>query len=131
MFRDIKELKGKTIKSITVDKDRNEILFYLSSTERVTMYHEQDCCEHVNIEDVCGDLDDLIGNPLITTEERCEDGSDEDGYDSLTWTFYELATIKGSLTIRWYGISNGYYSESVDIIKEVYSEECGWSGEWD
>jgi|TARA_R110002124_G_C8821789_1_gene504011 hypothetical protein len=83
------------------------------------MHHQQDCCESVHIEDIAGDLDDLVGTPLIMVEEvnNYDMGDDDLGYggDSETWTYYRFRTMKGDVSIRWYGASNGYYSESVDI----------------
>ncbi len=82
--------------------------------------HFQDCCESVVIEDVCGDLDDLVGHPMLMAEEV--DGTNptptlEVRYESFTWTLYKFATIKGYVTVRWLGESNGCYSESVDFLE--------------
>ena len=120
------DLLGKTIVEIRgAEKESDDILFVCSDESEYVMYHEQDCCEHVEVNDICGDINCLIGKPLLKAEEVTHSDIDEgegpgalDTWDdSYTWTFYHLATIKGYVTIRWYGASNGYYSESVDFVK--------------
>jgi len=126
MLEKFEDLCGQIVTNIEViDGDRdNEIIFTLKNGEKYKLYHASDCCESVEIEDVCGDWNDLIDTPILlaeevehesdTTPEGCEHKEYEDSY---TWTFYKLATVKGYVTVRWYGESNGYYSESVDWCK--------------
>lgn len=114
------ELLGKVFKEVKASDD--QIDFITEDGETYTMYHSQDCCESVSVESIVGDLDDLIGNPILLAEEAVSnenpEGVEEENQDySFTWTFYKLATIKGYVDIRWYGESNGYYSESVDLYK--------------
>lgn len=110
-------LKGKTLSSISADD--YEIVFETVDGERYRMYHEQDCCESVRVEDVVGDLQDLVGSELLIAEEvEGESPADYEPYESYTWTFYKFATRKGYVDIRWLGESNGYYSEGVSFIKE-------------
>lgn len=116
----ISELKGKTIQFIDAKEGEEEVDILTTDGKHYRMSHQQDCCEHVTLNEVIGDLKDLIGNPLLIAEERTSRDNPEgvkvpEYQDSFTWTFYELATIKGSVTLRWYGDSNGYYSESVDF----------------
>ncbi len=113
------ELKGKTLAK--VDNTGDEVVFTTEAGEVYKLYHLQNCCESVTVEDVCGDLNDLIGSPLFEAEEVTSsenpEGVKKEYQDSFTWTFYKLRTAKGSVTIRWYGESNGYYSESVDFAR--------------
>ncbi len=120
MSENVNVLIGKTIKEITgAEKGSDSILFKLDTGEKYRMYHSQDCCESVEVDDVDGDIADLIGSPLVVAEEVSSEGAPqkEEWYDSFTWTFYKFATVKGFVMIKWYGTSNGYYSESVDFEK--------------
>jgi hypothetical protein len=110
------QMIGKVIVSITGYIGSKTMVFTDSNGVEFEFYHEQDCCENVVIEDICGDLDDLIGAPLTLAEELSNEDKPECNEDSYTWTFYRFASPKGTVTIRWLGTSNGYYSESVDFI---------------
>lgn len=123
----ISDLKGKTIESIEgMSRGNDEILFTCTDGTKYYMHHYQSCCESVEIDDVCGDVDDLIGAEILIAEEVSSDGYGPRGkYDfSYTWTFYKFATQKGFVDLKWYGTSNGYYSEEVDFIRlEEYKDE--------
>jgi hypothetical protein len=113
----INTLLGKIL--VKIDKKKDEqIIFEEDNGNKYIMYHRQDCCEGVNIESIDGDLQDLIGSPILLAEEVSS--HENSYYESITWTFYKLATVKGYVTIRWFGSSNGYYSESVDF--EEYND---------
>jgi hypothetical protein len=134
---EIAELIGKTLTEV-IRKD-DELIFVCDNGDKYKLYHGQECCEGVEIDDINGDLTDLIGSPILKAQEVSNDDftkaftdsfkpvegeyskqNPEGMYEpeSCTWTFYKLATIKGYVDVRWYGESNGYYSEGVDFAKE-------------
>ncbi len=101
--------------------DDKEIHFKTESGKHYLLYHEQDCCESVKVDDICGELSELVGSPRVQAEEISSEGTPakdaEYPDDSSTWTFYRLASVKGTVVIRFYGTSNGYYSERVSFVE--------------
>jgi hypothetical protein len=112
----MQDLVGRTFSEVTSTSDT----ISLKCADGIfTFYHEQDCCENVEIESIVGDLQDLVGEPILLAEESA--GSTPSGYEfayepeSFKWTFYKFATRKGYVDVRWLGTSSGYYSESVSL----------------
>ena len=127
--RPLTDIIGKVVTAVTGGKPHDEeVAIHFDDGTVARFNHSQDCCEHVFIDDVTGDWADLIGERLMAAYESSSgDGEVErppweykpeeelnTGDDSYTWTFYHFACRKGSVSVRWYGSSNGYYSESVD-----------------
>lgn len=114
----MKSMLGLTMKSVFITEGRDEMYLTSECGRQFKFYHEQDCCESVTIDDVVGDLNDLIGSPL-TLVDKSSNISTPDDYTSQTWTFYKFATIKGYVDVKWLGESNGFYSESVDFMEVI------------
>ena len=114
------QMLGKTFVRVSGSVDGDEMLFETATGERFMFAHQQDCCETVRINDITGDLQDLVGEPLLISEEvKGATEPDEEHYESYTYTFYKFATRKGYVDVRWLGESNGYYSESVSLGRET------------
>lgn len=105
-------LLGYTFSNVYAEE--NAVIFEIDKNKQFCLEHIQDCCEDVYIESIVGDLSDLIDSEILLAEEAYEE--DESASEHGSWSFYKLATIKGYVDIRFYGSSNGYYSESACLI---------------
>lgn len=135
-------LLGHYLLDVYVNNNQTKLIFVSYDGEKThqwEMSHQQDCCESGYLQDVVGDFEDLMGNnPVIVAEVttnkkyrdknrkykkdeeiiQTEEGLTPEG----TWTFYRLATIDGTVTLRWQFVSNGYYSEEVSFYKVALEE---------
>ena len=114
---DVSDMLGKTFSRVV--SDGYEVTFE-NDEVRYVLYHDTDCCESVYVEDIIGDIEDLEKLPLLIAREDINaEGEELPNEESYTWTFYNFATFKGYVTIRFLGTSNGYYSEDVSCKKEI------------
>lgn len=117
----IEDLNGQTIVEISYNNDGLDFIVF--DGEQYRSYNlsgsdgpPNDC--HVWLESVVGDLQDLVGEPLLKSEIATNTGSvthRSGEEDHGTWTFYKFATRKGYVDVRFCGTSNGYYSEKADL----------------
>ena len=66
-MRNVNELVGKIL--VNIENKDDELIFHCENGEIYKLYHMQDCCESVSIDDITGDLNDLIGTPILVAEE--------------------------------------------------------------
>ena len=117
----ISELLGKTLSKVEVNRAAAEIIFYINGKPKYKMLHHQECCEGVDIKEIVGEIDDLVGSPILEAEVSTNIIDEEPpgvcADDYMKWTFYKIGTNKGHVNISWFGSSNGYYSVDVDFEK--------------
>lgn len=110
------DLSGAIVTDITGLSEGSELVVIQLKHRvhnRIEFFHYQDCCESVELIDFEISSKNLIGGEVLSLRE--ETSSRENKYTHQTWTFYHFDTTKGSLWMRWFGESNGYYSERVTI----------------
>lgn len=115
----VSEMVGQTFTKVSMDEAKTTITFE-NDKVKYMFYHCQDCCESVWVEDIIGDLEDLENWPILIAKEETNADFEplQNSDESYTWTFYSFATYKGYVDIRFYGTSNGFYSESINCVKE-------------
>lgn len=128
MINDIAERKDLKLKQIVridgLSIGSQLMAITLDDGTTITMYHPQECCEHVRIDDT-GDAtaEDLVGGLLVEFYETSSPNGDEEeesesdsGWGMVQqWTYYNIRTTKGDCNLRWLGESNGYYSTGVTV----------------
>jgi len=110
---EIEVLVGEVLTHIDTDEKNNEIMLTTESGKIIKIFHDQDCCETVAIEDTEGEWHKLVGKVIVEASKDEKQG--ECDYGSITETTLKFRVDDATVISRWIGESNGYYSESVDI----------------
>jgi len=113
----MKELEGKCITSIEVDKERQHYIKFNTSSGSLVYEASGECCSESWFADVIA-VDALIGANVYSVEEiDIPDGievDDERVRDDVTKAYgYKITGSRGVATIAFRNSSNGYYGGSV------------------
>jgi len=129
---DVRIMRGLIMSEVTFEKSTRhwasfDQLIFKSTCGRTFRLGTDDCSAPELI-DIVGDLQDLVGHPLLQAESVQSKAKLSNRYkfsrkkaDTHTksmWTYYKFATIKGHVHLRWLGESD-YYSVEVDFVELV------------
>lgn len=109
---DISSLVGKTITSLYWDQYKSELTMIDSDGIHHSLGGISGDGGCVYVEDVNGNLDDLLNSPILMAEEKTApaDGSSIWSNYQDRHFFYEIATIKGAVHMRFFGEAGAYYA---------------------
>lgn len=117
---ELKRLIGAKIIKINDDIDNVfccPSLLSIKTSKGTLKFSHNDFMGNVWLEDGLEDLEKMIGETILhaeVIENYNEDRLDECD-ESYTWTYYKISTLNHDCTLRFYGTSNGYYSEDVEV----------------
>lgn len=121
------EIIGKVLKDYSVNGNYDKLTLRFDDDSCCKFYHEQDCCENVQIHSDSLELEflrlyfgkEITGfyqdEPSIKPEEIF-DAERLRWLDSYTVTDLVFQFGEEKVVVRWLGESNGYYSESVNFM---------------
>lgn len=104
----IEALQGLTLRRCV--RDGNEIYLYADNGLSFSLGNPSDA----EIEDICGELEWLVGSPITMAEQEESSRDRGDGYEDMAWYYYKLATVKGYVTVR-FACTDGYYASYAQL----------------
>lgn len=119
---DFSKLIGKTITQAFITKDNTKLILK-SHDQTFTLYGSSDDDADSWVEDIDNDLSTILNSPILSVQEKSKKLSDKDidqknsahVENYPTWYFYEISTIKGSVTLRFYSQDGTFYSAKMHL----------------
>ncbi|MGL5050328.1 MAG: DUF7448 domain-containing protein [Fusobacteriaceae bacterium] len=127
----IEYLINKTITKVEELDEQTLLRIHVKEGGYLDFVHIQDCCECVWLEDGFEELKMMEGQKVLSAynddnnDDNYDKYGDDDNYDLIleewgssttgTWTFYNISTKNTDACLRFIGVSNGNYSETVEL----------------
>ena len=116
MRREKKGMVGKTITSIVLSNEKDELVLQFSDGSDMTLQAYGDCCSSTWIESIDAP-DNLLGTVQSVEDIDMPDLGNQPDHDVMSYYGLKIVTDRGHAVIDYRNDSNGYYGGDL-IIKE-------------